>query len=95
MRTEDFECKTHICQKTEEVCISYSLLSSFDNSENVFSISVALYENGKIADERFVFDISRSKEEAEKIFKLIYENYVTPYSLDECLDAVYDILSES
>lgn len=95
MITEDFECKNQICRKIEKMRISYCLLSSFDSGGNVFSISVAVYENGKIADERFVFDISRSEEEAEKIFKLIYENYVTPYSLDECLDAVYDILSES
>ncbi|MBR6645267.1 MAG: hypothetical protein IKL21_05840 [Clostridia bacterium] len=94
MKNVDFECEKCICQNAGDVNISYRLFSSQNNGEIVFSLCVELIENGELTDERFVFDISRCKEEAENIFMMVHKNTVTPYSLDECLDAVYDILSE-
>ena len=94
MDIKNFECKKHIRKKIGELEISYRLFASYDSSSPAYSIGVTLVENCELTDERFVFDISRCKEEAENIFMMVHKNTVTPYSLDECLDAVYDILSE-
>lgn len=92
MDIKNFECKKHISKNVGELEISYRLFASYDSSSPAYSIGVTLVENGEVADEAFVRDIARNIEEAERIFELICENDVTPYSLDECLDAVFDIL---
>ena len=92
MDIKNFECKKHIRKNVVELEISYRLFASYDSSSPAYSIGVTLVESGEVADESFVCDIARNIEEAERIFELICENDVTPYSLDECLDAVFDIL---
>ena len=92
MDIKNFECKKHIRKNVGELEISYRLFASYDSSSPAYSIGVTLVESGEVADEAFVRDIARNIEEAERIFKLICGNDVTPYSLDECLDAVFDIL---
>ena len=93
MNIKDFECLRSISHKTENLDLLYCLFVSQENGGDIFSLCVSVYENGVLTDEGCVFDISRSKREAENIFDLISSHCVTPYSLDECLDAVYDIVS--
>ena len=92
MNIKDFECKKHICKSVGKLKISYRLFESHDNSSPVYSMCVTLFECGEVSDEALAYDIARNVEEAERIFGSICENDVTPYSLDECLDAVFDIL---
>ncbi len=92
MNTTDLECKKYILRKAENLNIAYRLFSSQKQGSVSFSLSVSI-ENDAVTDEEFAFDISNSEAEAEKIFELIWKNDVTPYSLDECLDSVYNILS--
>ena len=92
MDIRDFECKKYVFRKIEEMYISYYLLKSQPDGIEIFSILVSLFEKGTLDDGRFVFDVSRNENESERIFELICKNNVTPYSLDECLDSIYDIL---
>ncbi len=92
MMIGNFECKKYSCVSINRFYISYRLFRCESDENTIFSIFISLFENGKISDERFVFDISRKEKDAEKIFDIICKNSITPYALDECLDSVFDML---
>lgn len=92
MMSLSLECEKYSCDSVNEFYFSYRLFRcKTENGEVIFSLLVSLFENGKFSDERFVFDISRKENDAEKIFDIICKNYVTPYALDECLDSIFDM----
>ncbi len=64
------------------------------NRPLTYSILVSLVENGRLGEERFVYDITNDKETVEKIFSILTENAVSPIGFEYALDAVYDILAD-
>ncbi len=59
-----------------------------------YSLLISIVENGKLGDERFVYDITNDRETVEKIFTILTENAVGPTSFEHVLDAVFDILAD-
>lgn len=89
--TKKFNNVTNVTVKTEGFDVVYRLFIAEDD-RCVFSLCVSLYEKGQLCDERFVYDITSDEREADRIFRILYENAVTPSSLYECIDAVFDIV---
>ncbi len=59
-----------------------------------YSLLVTLIENGEVADERFIYDLTSDSETACRIFDILTENSVTPFGIEYVLDSVYDILAD-
>ncbi len=91
IKTKKFNNITNVTVKVNDFDIVYRLLVS-ENDRCIFSVCVSLYEKGELSDERFAYDITSDRKEAERIFRILYENTVTPSSFYECIDAVFDII---
>ena len=90
-KTKKFNNVLNVEVKTKEFAVVYRLLMA-EEERCIFSLCVSLYEKGELSDERFVYDITSDRKQAEMIFRILYENTVTPVSLYECIDAVFDIV---
>lgn len=90
-KSNKFNNVTNVSVKYDEYLFVYRLFVT-ECDRPIFSVCVSLYKNGEVCDEKFVYDISSDENEAVMIFDHLCNNTVTPYSLDECIDAVYDII---
>ena len=52
----------------DNTVIEYTLCSTDRDSESIYSLAVALVEDGVCTDSCYLYDISREKERAEEIF---------------------------
>lgn len=88
-----FENEKYVYCDLGDISLSYRLFKCPHTSgETFFALCISLYENGRLEDEVFVFDIAANGSDAEKIFDIVCKSRVTPYSFDECIDAAFDIL---
>ena len=77
------------------VCVQYYLLrgTSRESGADVYSILCVKTEDGVVTDSDFVYDISSKPQEAERIYRILCRNTVTPCCLFDVIDSVlYDLL---
>ena len=74
--------------------MKYTLyMSQVDHTgQNIYSIFLSVYDTGeKSYEEKLIYDVSRNRDEADRIFNLISHGLVTPMT---ACDVVSDLLSE-
>ena len=62
----------------DNTVIEYTLCSTDRDSESIYSLAVALVEDGVCTDNCYLYDISREKERAEEIFLKFAKLGVSP-----------------
>lgn len=82
---------------TSEILLVYRLLRSLDLADGeklvtkdkrqyIYSLSIVMISGSDKREEEYIYDISRERDEARKMFRLLSENTVTPCTVYEVLD---------
>ena len=74
---------------TDNLRLTYTLFQSKHkrSGRHIYSVGISV-SDGDCVDSNFVYDITRLKTKAESIFKLLYENTVTPCTLNDVLEDI-------
>lgn len=85
------ETSVRLC---DHVSLQYFLLSGSqaeDDRQTVYSVLCVMSEDGVITDSEFLYDLSRTQSEAERVFYVLCRNTVTPCCM---LEVIENVLSD-